>query len=303
MIMKKIILLMILFLFVILIINVMPGLASSFSSNDVPITNTLNEPKKLPTPTGLRWSDEIYGIMLFDVIIDYNVQYYMDFDLMIYKDNELYRSLTERVWLSFINSENTTTIEIPFYYFIYHSGSYTFTVQALGDNINNSDSDISEISPAYAYIKSVLQLSVPTGLKWSDENPFVATWDPVENAVTYGVHLFKDSEWIGGAWNMKNSYTDFRDALGGPGIYTFRVAAFSSYVENYWDGEFSEISSEILLKIGDINRDDNVDINDVLILLNSHSFNEYAWRLDLNNDRFVDIDDLTLLIDTSNYNN
>lgn len=147
--------------------------------------------------------------------------------------------------------------------FDYPSGTYYFTVQALGDGTQYRDSDIAK-SGNWVYVKPQQKLPTPTGLGWMDNNNmiFSAPQDPLaayleseiyvrdENAKADG-HNLDGWRWAGAnlgypisSWTYQNSVQIYDQALqsGGSGYYTFKMRFLSSDITQKVGSEWSELS-------------------------------------------------------------
>lgn len=136
------------------------------------------------------------------------------------------------------------------------SGTYYFTVQALGDGTQYSDSDVA-VSPEWTYVKPDASLEAPTNLRWNGRE---SHWDLPEDTTDLGGYMveyyWNDPETgkaidVGGsAWFHYNpNFEDPSDYLEnyciqefGPGQYTFRVRAVSSDITKVCNSPWSEPS-------------------------------------------------------------
>ncbi|KLU59000.1 N-acetylmuramoyl-L-alanine amidase LytC precursor [Peptococcaceae bacterium CEB3] len=126
------------------------------------------------------------------------------------------------------------------------SGSYTFTVTAVGDGTNYSDSAESVASSVYNYTAPAVQLTTPSGLSWDGNMPGKAEWNAVSNASGYSVQLKNGGTNQGSAVSVgagTESYNFTTEiAAAGSGGYTFTVTAVGDGT-NYSDSAESVASS------------------------------------------------------------
>lgn len=213
--------------------------------------NTAELPQ-VPTPQNLAWSDTQKGTMEFDAVPEAEGLYV----LTVYKENE--KLFSTNNW----SVQQTGRVTINFANFILGNGTgtYTFTVQARGVTGISSDSEVSELSPPYVYVKPFATLDVPTGLMWDSAN-HTARWNAVTNEqvdVTYFVELYlddgnsKDLQVF--AFGFSQPFYDFSRYTNQVGDYTFKVSALSSNIEVVTHGEWSTESP--VYKISEIEGND-----------------------------------------------
>lgn len=130
------------------------------------------------------------------------------------------------------------------------SGSYYFTVQAIGDGTEYSDSEVA-VSDTWTYTKPDAQLEPISSLSW---NWPCATWEPLEDtAYLYGYDVeywFSETEDdeprpILESWGFPESKDQIPDGSViylGDGCYYFRVRALSRDITQYQNGPWSELS-------------------------------------------------------------
>ena len=137
----------------------------------------------------------------------------------------------------------------------FDSGTYYFTVQALGDGTKYSNSEIAT-SPDWTYTKPAASLAAPTNLHWVGRR---SLWDPPANASGVGGYMVEyywydaeSQEYISvGGTSYLDSYSDEspEDYLEdycieeyGAGQYYFRVRALSSDITAICSSPWSELS-------------------------------------------------------------
>ena len=190
----------------------------------------------LSTPTGLEWSAEIPGFISWNAVPEAEGEYI----ITLYKDGAYF----QESWWSGILGSGRVSVDI-YSGEIFESGTYTFTIQARGDNINNSDSAVSETSAGFTYVRPGAVLAAPEEVAWDAENPTVATWSAVPGAAGYYVQLYCDGYPAGGVWSYWPEFTseDFYRDMHHAGTYTFRARALSGNICKIANGEFSDLSA------------------------------------------------------------
>lgn len=132
------------------------------------------------------------------------------------------------------------------------SGEYYFTVRALGDGNNYTDSEPSMQSNILFYEKPEAQLSTPTNLRWEDGK---AKWDEVEgcNGYYYQVYYSKTDNFDDrrSGLILGESYRTEEDIWKsyGEGYYWFQVQALSLNMENIRSSNASELSESYFVKL------------------------------------------------------
>ena len=134
----------------------------------------------------------------------------------------------------------------------FDSGTYYFTVQAVGDGVQYSDSDIAQ-SPDWTYVKPEAHLATPTNLRWSGRE---SHWDmpgDTSDALGYSVeYCFYDAGSdayipVGGSTifylneSADSLMDDFIEGFG-VGQYYFRVRAISRDMTKICNSLWSELS-------------------------------------------------------------
>ena len=134
------------------------------------------------------------------------------------------------------------------------SGSYYFTVQALGDGITIADSEI-VTSPIWEYIVPETQLAVGN-LSWGED--MTMTWEltsgSADDVSMYEVEIYYAATEAGEPEEIGTSrvrygdetYSQIRPSLlaeYGAGLYSFRVRAYSANIEACRGSEWSAMSA------------------------------------------------------------
>ena len=214
----------------------------------------------ISTPTGLQWvmqagtidhvfSDpdsgpaDLYvypGDMLWDRVVDGTNSYYIellrngeviDSSRIIFRSTEISPQLSDGMFCKEPRE----------------SGTYTFTVKALGNGQGLEDSAVAT-SPAWEYTAPSAQLATPTNLRWDGAT---AHWDAVPNTGSYTVQWYYSetedgnyesagytSEWIPTSIDLESWVV----AQHGNGYYKFAIRALSNDVNTYQTGELSAMS-------------------------------------------------------------
>ena len=209
---------------------------------------------QVSTPQNLRWVKEAtvidaVNVYPWDVVWDGSTDGTNEYKISIYKDGIADDNLVEEEWIAFDAAD--TTVEglsnSCFRYESRESGTYTFTVQALGDGENWADSEIAT-SESLEYVAPPDRLACPQNLHWDGTT---ACWDAVENAGAYSIRwYFSESpdgpfEVVGEDRGIVENNWDLEDwiiAHSGAGYYAFDVKALSNDVNKIRPGEFSSRS-------------------------------------------------------------
>ncbi len=156
------------------------------------------------------------------------------------------------------------------------SGTYYFTIYAVGDGTTYSDSEV-VTSDTWTFEKPSDQLPVATGLTWAendwDDSPISAVWDALaDESYVYGFEVNvavsdtadgADKEWAGSSvyYACDNEHeldANYEFANGGVGYYFYRVRYLSNDITTifnsdwsdwsepyYFDGVYSDISTTL----------------------------------------------------------
>nr|WP_302666485.1 S-layer homology domain-containing protein [uncultured Agathobaculum sp.] len=128
------------------------------------------------------------------------------------------------------------------------SGTYTFTLKALGDGKEYEDSDV-VTSDAFEYTRPATQLTAPTNPRWDGAT---ARWDEVEGADAYGIYWYfsktADGDWqeAGSTWGFIQNSCALEDWViedCGAGYYAFEVRAMADNVTLTCPSELSTRSA------------------------------------------------------------
>lgn len=135
------------------------------------------------------------------------------------------------------------------------SGNYYFTVTAIGDGNNYSNSE-SARSETWSYTRPSAQLNQVTVGNWIilNQEP-AASWTalPSENIFSYEIELFYSSTEDGNYACVSGIYSNEADSewdgvtfhrqdISTPGFYKYRVRAISGDITEYQNGPWSELS-------------------------------------------------------------
>ncbi|MCC8090885.1 MAG: leucine-rich repeat protein [Oscillospiraceae bacterium] len=156
------------------------------------------------------------------------------------------------------------------------SGTYYFTIYAVGDGTTYSDSEV-VTSDTWTFEKPSDQLPTATGLTWTendwDDSPISATWDALaDESYVYGFEVDvavsdtadgADKEWAGSSvyYACDNEHeldANYEFANGGVGYYFYRIRYYSNDITTifnsdwsdwsepyYFDGVYSDISATL----------------------------------------------------------
>ncbi|HJA37288.1 MAG TPA: S-layer homology domain-containing protein [Firmicutes bacterium] len=218
---------------------------------------------QLPAPTGLKWATETTDIKITDftdpdqeihttlypgdLMFDWVENGSNEYEITYYRDGEEVERATHHWGADVMMSP--LTLE-DFRYLPRESGTYTFSVRAVGDGNEIEDSEVA-ISPEWVYTAPEAQLGTATGLRWDGAT---ACWDHPEGSrewtITWYYSETEDGEYE--ALGATSGY-DFVDgnsmelenwALeeGGEGYYKFTIRALSYDITKIRPGEESEMS-------------------------------------------------------------
>lgn len=134
---------------------------------------------KLATPTGVQWSSEEEALPQWNAVEDAAGQYQVE----AYLNNE-------RIYNSTHHYSKTDLQEVyeagGFTSWVEESGIYKFRVMALGDDVNTSDSDWSDYSADWNFVKADIQFDAPTNAHWEGTH---VCWDEPEIPAEYAPYL------------------------------------------------------------------------------------------------------------------
>ena len=134
---------------------------------------------KLATPTGVQWSSEEEALPQWNAVDGAAGKYQVE----AYLNNE-------RIY-NFINHFSPTHLEEVyeaggFTSWVNESGIYKFRVMALGDDANTLDSDWSDYSADWNFVKADIQFDAPTNAHWEGTH---VCWDEPEIPAEYAPYL------------------------------------------------------------------------------------------------------------------
>ncbi len=208
-------------------------------------------------PTGLEWCkikstidyvtserpNEPVPVNIFpwDVVWNRVADGSNEYDIKIYKDG----TLVDKSKWSFSATDISKQLSADLFRALpRESGTYTFTVQALGDGQNLTDSEIAT-SEALEYTAPSAQLGVATNLRWDGS---IARWDVVPSADAYAIDWYF-SKTAGGQFEFATSISgveenyieldDYAVVENGEGYYAFEIRALSNDVNSIRPGELS----------------------------------------------------------------
>ena len=187
---------------------------------------------KLGTPQEVRWKEGEEAMMQWKRVEEAGGRYSVE----VYLEDQLYYSDTYQYSATFkpeYHENNSFLIRLT------DDGSYKFRVMARGDNVETLDSEWSDFSETWDYIRPESPLGVATNLRWEETT---ACWNaPAENAEYvkgYNYGLYADGDRItGGNCTPQLSY-DFSRYITDPDVeYTFSVRVISNTPSKFYHGE------------------------------------------------------------------
>lgn len=137
------------------------------------------------------------------------------------------------------------------------SGTYYFTVQALGDGTQYANSEISAPSDYWEYVKPEAKLKTPLNPEWDGATAIWAEQDDTEFFWSYSAEVFfaktKDEEperakgnsYLQTVWWEGQPYGTLKESTvqaNGDGYYYFRVRTHSNNLTEYCHSDWSELS-------------------------------------------------------------
>lgn len=134
---------------------------------------------KLATPTGVQWSSEEEALPQWNAVDGAAGKYQVE----AYLNNE-------RIYNSTHHYSTTHLEEVyeagGFTSWVNESGIYKFRVMALGDDANTLDSDWSDYSADWNFVKADIQFDAPTNAHWEGTH---VCWDEPEIPAEYAPYL------------------------------------------------------------------------------------------------------------------
>lgn len=220
---------------------------------------------QVSTPTGLEWCDtpstiehvtttfpnqpSSEEIFPWDIVWNRVENGSNRYNIIIYKDGTL---IDEADW-SFDATDISEQLAVDLFRQLpRESGTYKFTIQALGDGNEYTDSAIAT-SVEKVYTAPSEQLATPTNLRWDGAT---ARWDEVASAGSYGIDWYfsetaegpfepAGSTW---GWNLDDEDSnsieleDWVVVNHGAGYYAFKIRALSNDVDEIRPSEISALS-------------------------------------------------------------
>ena len=247
------------------------GDAEYLYSNPVVVNKTdsdVTESTRLAAPTNLKWNvneagQTEYGYISWNTVENCEGEYYYE----IYKDGELYDLPCGREARSFYTDEYGDTVTINIKPELNESGTYSFSVKAVGDDVSYTDSEM-VTSGEYVYVRPDNELAAPTDLKWEGTTRY---WKPVEGAWAYEIYYYKNGWLAGSTWERPQELTTDGEWVytnetwlfdliemqdDGRGKWSFKVLAFSDDITKIANSRISAMSpttdiGELSYQVGD----------------------------------------------------
>lgn len=192
---------------------------------------------KLATPTGVQWSSEEEALPQWNAVDGAAGKYQVE----AYLNNE-------RIYNSTHHYSTTHLEEVyeagGFTSWVNESGIYKFRVMALGDDANTLDSDWSDYSEDWDFVKADVQFDAPTNAHWDgthvcwDEPEIPAEYDSYLKG--YEVRIFGDERELVVHHNVFPNY-DTADDMEDPDVkeWTFSVRAISNTPSKIFHSEMA----------------------------------------------------------------
>ena len=192
---------------------------------------------KLATPTGVQWSSEEEALPQWNAVDGAAGKYQVE----AYLNNE-------RIYNSTHHYSTTHLEEVyeagGFTSWVNESGIYKFRVMALGDDVNTLDSDWSDYSEDWDFVKADVQFDAPTNAHWEgthvcwDEPEIPAEYDSYLKG--YEVRIFGDERELVVHHNVFPNY-DTADDMEDPDVkeWTFSVRAISNTPSKIFHSEMA----------------------------------------------------------------
>lgn len=226
---------------------------------------------QLTTPTNLHW-DEDYMFLGTNArpayipgMIDWEIVGGAQHDRMLVR---LYQQSgdswdLDSAWnLGWSTGDTEFSASLPFVVYNAGSGTYRFTVQALGDGTNYRNSAESAPSDTFTYVQPDAKLPTPQNLRWNRD---VMLWDTVQDENVIGYYLRYDRRPVGSTdeseWRHCSDSSVFRADVGSCALraderqagyeYRFRVMAISRDITASCSSDFSGYSVSNTLTLYD----------------------------------------------------
>ena len=215
--------------------------------------------EQLPATTGLEWVEEAGTIQHqttdgttsnthvfpWDIKWDRVANGTNSYDIYLYKDNTEIDSTT---W-SFDATDISPAFAVDFFRMEpRESGTYYFTIQALGDGQDLADGPVAT-SAKKTYTAPDAQLAYPTNLRWDGTT---ARWDAVEGAGGYTIEWYYsptatgELRPVGSTGFGLETEIELEDWIlteAGPGYYAFAIRTMSDDVDTIRPSELSQLSA------------------------------------------------------------
>lgn len=211
------------------------------------------------TPTGLRWVTEketiehvstdghtstetLYpGAVVWNRVENCSNEY----DVRLYLEGE---EIDRSTWIFQADDVSPQLSAHLFWEAPRQSGTYTFTVRALGNDQDLTDSELAT-SPEFDYTRPAQQLGTSTNLRWDGAT---AHWDAVEGADSYAIYWYysetgdEQEASAGVSWGLRGTSIPLEDWVvtdHGEGYYSFAIRAMANDVTQVCPGELSARSA------------------------------------------------------------
>lgn len=203
--------------------------------------------EQLPFPSWVRWNTSESVIAEWEIIEGAEGVYRVE----IYKDGKLFSNIRHR---GNVRGRDSA------YRRIEESGTYTFRVRALGDNMQTVDSEWSELSSPYTYKRPNRAFGKVQNLRWSATEEGTAEWDmplgvSTENEafLEYDVTVYADNKPEITHHGIRTNRLDLREDMNEDVTHSFSVKAISKDIEHIAHGP--EVMSEDYIDVPSINEE------------------------------------------------
>ncbi len=267
---------------------------------------SVTTPTKLAMPTNLSFLDEngnFTGTLHFDSSSGSNT-----YVIKCYVRNFLFSDFKRT---SFGDSTVVTRVSVSAKHLWTKSGDYYFTVQAIGDGVAYSNSDVAR-SETVTYTLPDTQLATPTGLTWTENGGI--TFTAVENATQYMLTFYAITEEGYDAlfstcsttatdrlpfldWDVE--YHMSKEGLDSVDI-VYTATALSADIREYRDSAESDYSTPrtytVEKPLGDVDGDGIITLADTLSALQSLLNGDIQHVPDMNEDGTIGLLDVLRLL-------
>lgn len=210
-------------------------------STAVAITFSAYGAEQLPAPSWVKWDyQEDTLVAAFETLEESEGEYLLE----VQKDGVNFDDI--HTW------SNTWGYEL-IGQDINDSGSYTFRVKAVGDGEIYSDSNWSQWSAPYVYVRPELEFGPVRNVRWSQEETGTLLWDPpasipeeYKDSLYYQTSVYRDGQRIvsGTAHKTSKSFLDI--IMKEEGTYTVSIRALSKDMESIAHGSKWTYSTEYI---------------------------------------------------------